>query len=84
MTFISPTDGWAVGLGAPALHWNGVTWKAGAANVTPNWGGYVNGASGDAANDVWVVGQHCVHSTCDAPTSRGFIVHWNGIKWSVL
>lgn len=83
MTFISPTDGWAVGLAEPSLHWNGMTWKAGAP-VTPNWGGAVSGASGDAANDVWGVGERCVQSQCQGFITRGFIVHWNGIKWSVL
>jgi hypothetical protein len=83
MTFVSPSDGWAVGLGTPVLHWNGTAWTQGPP-ATPNWGGFVNGASGDAANDVWVVGDRCTTTTCTGNITRGFILHWNGSKWSML
>ncbi|HUZ51027.1 MAG TPA: hypothetical protein VMU94_00650 [Streptosporangiaceae bacterium] len=82
MTFTSPADGWAVGLAEPVLHWNGATWTSGSIS-TPNWGGFVNGASGDSPADVWVVGDYCT-TTCTSgvPITRGFTLHWNGSKWS--
>lgn len=83
MTFVSPSDGWAIGLAVPILHWNGAKWQAGQES-TPNWGGGINAASADAANDVWVVGERCTKN-CPAgigPT-QGIILHWNGSKWTV-
>jgi len=84
MTFVSPSDGWAIGLADPVLHWNGTRWQPGQVS-TPNWGGGVNGASGDAANDVWAVGERCT-GTCPAGVglTRGLILHWNGSKWLVI
>lgn len=50
----------------------------------PNFGGGVNGASGDTPADVWVVGEFCTPACTGGgvPTARGFILHWNGSKWS--
>lgn len=84
MTFVSPSDAWAVGMFQPALHWNGTKWTQGQV-LTPNWAGFINAASGDAANDVWVVGERCTASCLGGiPISHGIIAHWNGSKWSLL
>jgi hypothetical protein len=54
---------------------NGSKWTLGPA-ITPNWGGGITGSSGDAADDVWVVGSYCT-SGCPGFLTRNLIVHYN-------
>jgi hypothetical protein len=85
MTFLSPTDGWAIGLSEPGLHWNGAKWTEVPVPI-PNVGGSVDGVSEDAPGDAWVVGALCSPACTGRgiPITRGLILHWNGSKWSRL
>jgi hypothetical protein len=81
VTALSKTNAWALGgniagqgnpaKGVPvALHWNGRSWAS--TPVPSSVTDAIWKASAPAANDIWAV-------TFDG----GWILHWNGAKWSV-
>jgi hypothetical protein len=88
---ISKSDLWAVGSSfdiatensrAIALHWNGSRWVS---VPTPRLAkgrseGEFTATGGDAANDVWAVGDQQNNSLTQFP----LIEHWNGARWSIV
>jgi hypothetical protein len=87
----SPTDAWAVGVGASssganavtAVNWNGTSWTPVTTPVSTNNNLSVNAISGSSASDIWVVGEtvtpgyHNRHFT-------SVIMHYNGSSWTQL
>jgi hypothetical protein len=87
----SPTDAWAVGVGATssgagtvtAVNWNGSSWTAAATPVSTGNNLTVNAISGSSASDIWVAGQ----TVTPGYHNRQFtsvLLHYNGSSWSQL
>lgn len=85
----SPTDAWAVGVGASssganvatAVNWNGTSWTPVATPVSTGNNLSVNAISGDSASDIWVVGE----TVTPGYRNRQFtsvIMHYNGSSWT--
>ena len=87
----SPTDAWAVGVGASssgangvaAVNWNGTSWTSATTPVSTTNNVNVNAISGSSGSDIWVVGQtvtpgyHNRHFT-------SLILHYNGSSWTQM
>lgn len=80
---VSPEDVWAVG-GSKTFHWDGTKWNAvpipapeddRAIDATNLYG-----VAAISANDVWAVGSYPINRRED----RKVILHWDGVKWSVV
>jgi hypothetical protein len=92
VSVVAPNDVWAVGAACGdltcttaqtlTLHWNGSAWSI---VPSPNPGAFRNGLAGvdgQAANNVWAVGQACADSTCSVV--QGLVMRWNGSAWSIM
>lgn len=64
--FVTPDDGWAVGLHSSILHWDGKEWKVYPSPVQPSY----TAIQMLDHNNGWAVG----HS--------GVIIHWDGEQWN--
>lgn len=76
---VSPTDGWAIGLGGVA-RWNGVDWIDQVAPVRDA----MNAIHMIDANNGWIVGGGPGYdpSTGQSFDIPGYIFHWNGSAWN--
>jgi len=85
LTFISPTDGWAVG-DAETCHFNGTTWtEVPSPQPRPEYSeiGYpLQAVSGVASNDVWAVGAR-VSEWWEGVDYQSIAEHWNGSSWTL-
>jgi hypothetical protein len=88
----SPTDAWAVGVGASAatgdavataLNWNGTTWTPVATPVSTTENLSVNAISGTSASDIWVVGETVTPGYRDRQFTS-VIMHYNGSSWTQM
>jgi hypothetical protein len=87
----SPTDAWAVGVGASssganavtAVNWNGTAWTPVATPVSTSNNLSVNAISGSSASDIWVVGE----TVTPGYHNRQFtsvLMHYNGSSWTQM
>ena len=76
LTFISPTDGWAVGDGE-TCHYNGQTWTD-----VPSPQEQLQDVSGVTSNDVWAVGARVVDRG-ESVDYQSIAEHWNGSTWTL-
>jgi hypothetical protein len=87
----SPTDAWAVGVGASssgantatAVNWNGSSWTPVATPVSTGNNLSINAISGDSPSDIWVVGE----TVTPGYHNRQFtsvILHYNGSSWTQM
>ena len=65
ISMVSANDGWAVGAGGTALHWDGSAWSAFPTGVTSA----LLSVDMLTSNEGWAVGE------------GGILLHWNGIAW---
>lgn len=65
ISMVSATDGWAVGAGGLALHWDGSQWTAFPTGVTAT----LRSVDMLTSTDGWAVGD------------LGVFLHWNGSQW---
>ncbi len=87
----SPTDAWAVGVGASAsgsstvataVQWNGSAWSEVPTPISTTNSLSINAISGSSASDIWVVGE----TTTGGYRDRQFasvIMHYDGARWSL-
>lgn len=86
VTALFSNEAWAVGyyqVSATSIltlieHWDGTTWQL-AANPNATTLDYLFGVSGDAAWDVWAVG-----NAIDDGISQTLIEHYNGVGWTIV
>jgi Carboxypeptidase regulatory-like domain len=85
LTFVSPTDGWAVG-DATTCHYNGTTWSlvpSPQPRIEYNEIAYpLEDASGVAANDVWAVGARVIDMG-EYLSWQSLAEHWDGTSWTL-
>lgn len=85
LTFISPTDAWAVG-DAETCHYNGTAWTE-VPSPQPRLEyseiGYpLEDVSGVASNDVWAVGARVIDTPYEV-VWQSIAEHWNGSSWTL-
>jgi hypothetical protein len=68
----APNDGWAVGNGGFAMHWDGTSWQPVASSTVNN----LNGIWGSGATDVWAVAGGI------GGAGAFNLIHWDGNAWS--
>lgn len=82
---LSPSDPWAVGVGAGtasppssstiALHWNGKSWRT-LPTPNPTAESALEGVSADSPSDAWAFGTYF-----SGNLEESFLLHWNGMSW---
>ena len=86
MTFLSRSDGWAVGNSFTSsgvsrtliLHWNGTTWTR-VASPNPGAFHHLEAVTALSPRDAWAVGDYVPPNS---PSDKTLILHWNGIRWA--
>lgn len=64
-------------------HWNGSTWGIVSSSGPGLAINRLNGVAAIAANNIWAVGED-TNSSAPSAEFNPLIVHWNGVKWSVV
>lgn len=79
LTFVSGSDGWAVGC-PQVLHWNGTSWARVPSPAPPpgSSAGCLGGVAATSAPDAWAAGTFRAGAGFD----RTWMLHWNGAQWS--
>jgi hypothetical protein len=85
---LGPGNAYAVG--GPLLHGDGTSWTAVAypdprnPGATTTSGGSLGAISAAGASDIWAVGSYDTSTTCTAPCSQTFSLHWDGTRWALV
>ncbi len=85
VSFLSPSDGWAVG-DASTCHWDGRSWNLVPSPQPSAYGAIdlpLHSVSGTSSDDVWAVGYFLYYEGEQGYKYVSLAEHWDGTSWQV-